>query len=334
MHVHMTNAKAARVYQLLKITSDYDTNVINHQPGNSYFADLYAYVTAAGHGESSIHLQAIDRNARGTPLNYCHFDRVQVNRFGSSSKTGHHLRLEGADAGTTINGCGFRGLDFEGAALYRVRMERAYHNHLEFKGFAQASASDVDFYVRNGTHNEIHCIDDNAVLDIDSSVNPLLFFGTLASHVSSSRPLGLWQDKTKGGGSQLGVGISQEAWNFASPSVPALPTTYVDFTAGGGGLRPKRTNWNSATQLTLNAGLMGIVEMSFAGDQSLVMPEASTCPRQEVSIKKTGASGTVTITTQSSQTIDGASSNTYLDTQYKWLVLYSTGSTWFIIGKG
>lgn len=50
-------------------------------------------------------------------------------------------------------------------------------------------------------------------------------------------------------------------------------------------------------------------------------------------IKKTDASGNaVTVGTTSSQTIDG--STTYsLATQYKYVVVQSNGSNWFIIGN-
>lgn len=67
---------------------------------------------------------------------------------------------------------------------------------------------------------------------------------------------------------------------------------------------------------------------------TVTLPSAATYPANlEFVIKKTDASvNVVTVATTSSQTIDGTTTRT-LATQYKYIIVQSNGTSWYIIGS-
>jgi len=65
------------------------------------------------------------------------------------------------------------------------------------------------------------------------------------------------------------------------------------------------------------------------------LPQASNVTGRIYVIKKiSGSAGTITITPNSgSETIDGATTNTFITNQWQTIMLQSTGSTWVILSK-
>lgn len=64
------------------------------------------------------------------------------------------------------------------------------------------------------------------------------------------------------------------------------------------------------------------------------LPTAVSATGQQYTIKNRAASGTVTVATTSSQTIDGNTAATYnLTTQNDWLTVESDGANWMVVGK-
>ena len=69
---------------------------------------------------------------------------------------------------------------------------------------------------------------------------------------------------------------------------------------------------------------------SNTGTVTLTLPTAVGCAGFQYIIKKTGASGTVNITSVSSQTFDGAASPLALSTQYHVARIFSNGANWLV----
>jgi hypothetical protein len=118
--VRVGTFKVSDCHPLLRVVSDHDTNVVNHQPGNSIFTDLYGYTTTAGHGQAAVHLYAINGNGRSTPLKYIDIRRLQVKKLGSATTTGQHLYLQGESTSVTATSANITGLGLEGQADTKV----------------------------------------------------------------------------------------------------------------------------------------------------------------------------------------------------------------------
>lgn len=321
--------------QLLRITSDYDYNVLDNQPGNSVFSDLYAYVYAAGHASPTIHVRALDTNLRGRFLNYLHFIRPQVNKFQSTALTGNHLKIDGGGGNSAIvHACTFDDCDFEGTAEHKIYINNAVGIRLSIAGMGFNGAdTDADIYIRNSQSTYITCVDQGITLDMDATAQPTYWSGAMYDVVGAGYfPVGLYYD----------LSIDQVRFNLSklgNNSVVAdylnkwtMPLgTYINFESGGD-IRQKVTNWNA--DLDLPVYMMGIITLSKAGDQAITLPDAATCKGQKCMFKKTGASGTATLTPAGAQTIDGAASNNWLDTQYKYIEIQSDGAVWLIVSKG
>lgn len=130
---------------------------------------------------------------------------------------------------------------------------------------------------------------------------------------SASIKVGSFANLTFGAGSTL---------NASSASSASLPSTTL------GGSLTKKYN-STATGVTLD-GTYNIVEVTATG-QTITLPTAVGISGRQYTIKLT-ASGSGTIATTSSQTIDG--STTYsLSAQYKYVTVMSNGANWIITGN-
>jgi hypothetical protein len=85
----------------------------------------------------------------------------------------------------------------------------------------------------------------------------------------------------------------------------------------------------AAATLTLDATHFTVVG-TLAGAQTFTLPDATAVAGRVYNIKKTGASGTLTVDTTSAQTIDGALT-ALLATQYDNITVQSDGANWLII---
>lgn len=74
----------------------------------------------------------------------------------------------------------------------------------------------------------------------------------------------------------------------------------------------------------------GLIILTGTGTYTLNLPAASTMSGSTVKFKKTGASGTITLDGNASETIDGAT--TYAITaQYRSVEIYSDGTNWHVL---
>lgn len=104
-------------------------------------------------------------------------------------------------------------------------------------------------------------------------------------------------------------------------------TSSVIWTRGGDALTPVEST--AAATLTLDATHYTVIG-TLAGNQTFTLPDAVGIGGRIYNIKKTGASGLLTIDTTSSQTIDG-SLTAILNTQYENLTVQSDGANWIIL---
>jgi len=91
--------------------------------------------------------------------------------------------------------------------------------------------------------------------------------------------------------------------------------------------------FQQVTSITADTTLTSDYSIVICGSTNtytVTLPSATTICGKIYQLKKTGASGTITIATTSSQTIDGASTTT-LTTQYSKISLVSDGSNWIIL---
>lgn len=332
-HIHMSNVKVAGAYQFLRVTGDYDSSVVDFQPGNSYFTDLYAYISAAGHGQPSIHLRALSPGGRGTNLAYLHFARVQVNRFLSTSKTGSHLKIEGAGASAKVLVSTFDGCDFEGCADARIAITNAEKIRVIFTGFCFAAANaNVDFLARGAQYCAVESVDPRLTVDIDALSTPLFFNGAMQNIAAGGRyPVGLWYEL---GAEVVRLGAEPSGVKTLANNYQGEWTAseqYFNFTAGGD---VRQRVLPIPDDFTADPYLMGMVVLTAAGAQTVTLATAAACRGQRCTFKKTGASGAVTLAAQVGQTIDGAATNTWLSAQYRYITLQSDGANWLVVAKG
>ena len=77
-----------------------------------------------------------------------------------------------------------------------------------------------------------------------------------------------------------------------------------------------------------------LVAYSSTSTVTATLPSAVTYPGLELTIKKTGASGTVNVTSVSSQTFDGAASPLAISTQWHLVRIKSDGANWLVLQTG
>lgn len=333
MHITVSNIKCAPVHQLLRITCDFNTDLIECNPGNSYFTNMYGWISASGQAEASIHIRSLDTLGNGNPMGGLNLTHMQINRFDSIAKTGYHILVEGASATTVIYGTILDDLDLEGPSIARVYLTNASAtliNQMVGQTSGAHAVSAYDIVCRSSGYTHITNTSAPLTLDYDDPSQPTFFSGALESVAGGKYPMGIWYT---GGATNEGL------LNFSnyghSPIVGGteytMPIAYPSF-ASGGGIREKVTNWDA--DLDMPVYFMGIITLSKAGNQAITLPDAATCKGQPCIFKKTGASGTATLTPAGAQTIDGASSNIWLDTQYKYIAIQSDGANWLIVSKG
>ena len=333
MHITMSNIKCAPVHQLLRITGDFNTDLADCNPGNSYFTNMYGWISASGQAEASIHIRTLDTLSNGTPMGGLNLTHIQINRFDSIATTGYHILIDGDSATTVIYGTVLNDLDLEGPSTSRVYLNLASQTVInqivgQMDGIHVVAMSDI--VCRSSGFNHIINTAAPLTLDFDDASQPTFFSGALESVVDWKYPMGIWYT---GGATNEGV-INFDNYGHSpiiGGTVYTMPIVYPSF-ASGGGIREKVTNW--AADLDLPVYMMGIITLSKAGDQAVTLPDAATCKGQKCMLKKTGASGTATLTPAGAQTIDGAASNIWLDTQYKYIEIQSDGAVWLIVSKG
>jgi len=123
-----------------------------------------------------------------------------------------------------------------------------------------------------------------------------------------------------------------------------LGTTTIpsgDFNIYQGGTKVNR--WNaghrqkrrasSSTSVTLTVADF-LVTCSSTSTVTATLPDATTCDGLELIIKKTGASGTVNVTSVSSQTFDGSAGPIAISTQHNLVHVISDGSNWLVLRNG
>ena len=69
-----------------------------------------------------------------------------------------------------------------------------------------------------------------------------------------------------------------------------------------------------------------------SGATGVTLRDASEIPGRIITVKQLAASGTCTVGTVSSQTIDGAATYS-LSAQYKYVTVHSDGSNWFVVAS-
>jgi len=157
-----------------------------------------------------------------------------------------------------------------------------------------------------------------------------------------------WEFGATGGGTlnrQAGVSIADLA--TATYDVDFLYGTLTIPTTGNYGIYQgdtKVNRWNggqqwkttvsSSTSLTATAAANHYYALSSTSTVTLTLPDATTCLGLEIVVKKTGASGTINITSVSSQTFDGAASPLALSTQWHVARIISDGVNWLILHTG
>jgi hypothetical protein len=195
LQVNMQNIRADCA-QFIRITSDHDTAVNGHQPGNSYFADLYCYITTDGHDTPAIHLRGTENSGRGTSLNFIHMNRVQVNRMITPKETGSaHIYFEGTEH-SYIQGCTFTGLDLEGEAEYNVRANLLINSYFDFVQVTDRESAPA-MYLRNCQNINVRNSTYDFYMDIDATNYNINLSGLIEGVQGGGvRPLGMYTDRS------------------------------------------------------------------------------------------------------------------------------------------
>jgi len=91
---------------------------------------------------------------------------------------------------------------------------------------------------------------------------------------------------------------------------------------------------NVAATATLTVADCGLVLIANTGTMTINLPAAADCKGRDFLFKKTSASATaVTIDPAASETIDGSTTNTQLDTQYESIRIISDGTAWHKVAQ-
>jgi hypothetical protein len=140
----------------------------------------------------------------------------------------------------------------------------------------------------------------------------------------------------QGGGAVLEIErispLAFSSFGLARPS----QMLYWDFTTYGG-VQVRQEVWNCSRNFALCKSTLGTTLVTFARNTTVTLPDASTCKGVRHTVKQQAATGTATVpgnTGQSQQTMDGATTNTWLDTRYKFPVLESVPTGWIVVGRG
>jgi hypothetical protein len=330
---HISNIRVC-AKQILRVTSDYDSTQVVMQPGNQYIDDVYGYIFEEGHSLPSVHLRALNTGGHGQFLNYISIFRLQVNRHQSNAKTGNHIRIEGAGGYAVVSGTLLDALDLEGAADHRVHISNAQKQKMTIMGTGSNGAdSNADVYIRDSHDTHITCLDEGLTLDMDNTAQPIFWEGVMYNVVGAGMfPIGIWYSlvdvMVHQSLNSYGAFGTLKANIFNSYDMPVA--NYFNFTNGGG---VRERYFSTPGDLSAIESYMGLIELTGTGDQAVALEDATKCPGATVTFKKTGATGTVTLTAHGTQTIDGSNTNTYLSAINRMLQLQSNGSNWLIIAK-
>lgn len=334
MHVEVMNVRASYAYGLVRITGDYDTAVVNNGPGNSLLRDLFCHVSLAGHPYPTILLRTLDPNGNGTTMGGIRFQNVQINRWLSTDLTGTGVTVEGATLDTSIVTTQFDDLSVEGFCAHRLSLHNAQNTRVVWSSGAIVGQATDEFCLRSAKLTDIHSMDVSAILDMDTDSFPSYYNGQMHAFVGSVMPIGLWHDGA----------LNATRFSTGDPYAKSLinngvgewlmPYAQINFNnAIGGGIKHHYANWPADT-LNMDPTFMGIVNLDYNGAMAVLLPTAVGYQGGVLTLKRTGATGTATLTGASSQTIDGSTTNTWLDAQYKFLSLQSDGANWLIVSKG
>jgi hypothetical protein len=138
--------------------------------------------------------------------------------------------------------------------------------------------------------------------------------------LSKGTPFFYYLDNTRNGAfTNSSIGFCSKA----SSSISVLSTLDVNGSMGGGAMVSKSASYTLTTDDFM-------VEVTATGTTQ-TLPDATACLRREYLVKLT-ASGSCTVNTTSSQTIDGATTYS-LSAQYKYLRVKSNGVNWLVIGN-
>jgi hypothetical protein len=195
LQCHFQNIRA-ECKQFIRITNDYDITVIGHESGNSYFEDIYCYITAEGHDTPAIHLRSYELSGNGTQLNFIHMTRVQVNRMLSYAEAGAgHLFLEGT-TNSIIYGCTFTALDLEGEAEFNVKGTNILGCNFDFVTITYRASAPA-MHLRNCSHVVVKNTALDFWMDLDATNENITLIGMLAGVQGGGfRPLGFYTDRS------------------------------------------------------------------------------------------------------------------------------------------
>jgi hypothetical protein len=195
LQCHFQNIRA-ECKQFIRVTNDYDITVIGHESGNSYFEDVYCYITTAGHDTPAIHLRSYELSGNGTQLNFIHMTRVQVNRMLSDAEPGAgHLLLEGT-TNSIIYGCTFTGLDLEGEAEFNVKGTNVMGCNFDFVTITYRESAPA-MHLRNCSHIVVKNTALDFWMDLDATNENITLIGMLAGVQGGGvRPLGFYTDRS------------------------------------------------------------------------------------------------------------------------------------------
>lgn len=86
----------------------------------------------------------------------------------------------------------------------------------------------------------------------------------------------------------------------------------------------------NTTHFALDGQVIGVT--TGAGNVDVILPDASI-PNMRITIKNLGGAGQVNVKALGLQTIDGVSTKV-LNTKWQFIVIYSTGTEWWVVGLG
>lgn len=93
----------------------------------------------------------------------------------------------------------------------------------------------------------------------------------------------------------------------------------------------RRLSQTISSITTLSGTDNDLIILSGTGTYTVTLPAVSGQTGKQITFKKTGASGTVTLDGNASETIDGAT--TYaVNTQWQKVTIWCDGTAWYIIG--
>jgi len=252
-----------------------------------------------------------------------------TNTPGNYKNIKWRLYDDGTNAATGIFGVGFSSNIFE--------FQQGPNNHFGFFGNSNLLAqiwADKSLSIGQSITRNVLTLGKIGVVSTKTGID---FFGTLsidnATNYNQARIYGTFD----------GSGYANARLVFAYPTADNVFTDLMVLKNGNVGIGPLSTPTSTlhnqgsfataytATATSLTATIAHNVIVVTATGQTITLPTAVGITGRIYTIKLT-ASGTGTVSTTSSQTIDG--STTYsLSAQYKYVTVQSDGANWNIIGN-